>query len=157
MTMPQTTHNPGLAPVSHISKMLVLREKIISGKPEKRRDALIPIPSFRTLLMTPPAIRPQVLLNDIAFLAWVSQAEPGDQLEYHRGFLARDTFPTFEFMERLDKEQLRGLARQAMIACEQGLVHLVQKRLELDHFSYVAIARPKTAATQSALSQLVAA
>jgi hypothetical protein len=60
-------------------------------------------------------------------------------------------------MERLDKEQLRGLARQAMIACEQGLVHLVQKRLELDHFSYVAIARPKTAAMQSALSQLVAA
>jgi hypothetical protein len=153
MTMPQTTHNPGLAPVSYISKMLVLREKIISCKPEKRRDALIPIPSFRTLLMTPPAIRPQVLLNDIAFLAWVSQAEP----EYHRGFLARDTFPTFEFMERLDKEQLRGLARQAMIASEQGLVHLVQKRLELDHFSYVAIARPKTAATQSTLSQLVAA
>ena len=107
--------------------------------------------------MTPPVIRPQVLLNDTAFLAWVSQAAPGERLEYHRGFLARDTFSTFEFMERLDKEQLRALARQAMIAFEQGLVHLAQKRLELDHFSYVAIARTKTAATQSTLSQLVAA
>lgn len=106
--------------------------------------------------MAAPAIRPQVLLNDIAFLAWVSQAVPGERLEYHRGFLARDTFPSFEFMEAFDKEQLRALARQAFIASEKGLVHLVQKRLEIDHFSYIAITRPKIAEARAAVMQLVA-
>ena len=30
-------------------------------------------------------------LTDIEFCAWIGQAVPGDQLEYHRGFLGIDT------------------------------------------------------------------
>ena len=30
-------------------------------------------------------------VTEISFCAWLAQAEPGDRLEYHRGYLAVDT------------------------------------------------------------------
>lgn len=40
-----------------------------------------------------PILAPcELRMSDVGFLAWVQQAEPGDRLQYHRGFLALDTF-----------------------------------------------------------------
>jgi superfamily II DNA or RNA helicase len=83
-------------------------------------------------------------MSDVGFLAWVQQAEPGDRLQYHRGFLALDTFALFSGLSDKQRAELGKLAHRAFCAAEQGLVHLVQERIATDRFSYIAIARPNT-------------
>ena len=83
-------------------------------------------------------------ITDIEFCAWLGQAAPGDRLEYHRGLLVVDTADSIKSpLCAVDRERLRALANAAHRAFEADLVHLVQVRLGLDRFAYLAIARPK--------------
>jgi hypothetical protein len=99
----------------------------------------------------------KLCMRDIEFLAWVVQAEPGDRLEYHRGFLAVDLQSMSATPSEQDRKALGQLAQKARGAFELGLVHLVQERLAIDRFSYIAIARPrqKTTITTTMLSALL--
>ncbi len=99
-----------------------------------------------------PAIQPDNPINEIEFCAWVAQALPGERLEYHCGFLVLDTFPLFSRLDDKARQALRKLAGRVFWAAEQGFVHLVQKRLPTDRFSYIAIARPKPKSTTTAAS-----
>jgi hypothetical protein len=47
------------------------------------------------------------------------------------------------------------VAAAAFRAAEQGLVPLVQERLETDRFAYIAIARPRPKAATASLSALL--
>jgi hypothetical protein len=81
-------------------------------------------------------------LDETSFCAWVAQAEPGDALEYHRGFLCLDrggseTKPLSAYQTKLD-----AMAERALELSERGFVHLVQQRLGEASFRYLAIARP---------------
>jgi hypothetical protein len=83
------------------------------------------------------------------FIRWLLRAQPGDQLEYHRGHLVRDRWPTSNLADE-ERRQLGRLADAALQAADDGLVHLVQRRNGLFDFSYVAIkagivARPDVA------------
>jgi hypothetical protein len=78
-------------------------------------------------------------LREIELSAWLGQAAKGDALEYHRGFLALDLVPA-RFPDPA-KSELARVAGLALWAAERGLVHLVQRRLGPDNFSYVIIAR----------------
>ena len=72
------------------------------------------------------------------FNRWLLRAQPGQQLEYHRGMLNRDRSPA----SGMSDEQRRGVARiadAALQAAEDGLVHLVQRRNGPFDFSYVAV------------------
>ena len=100
-------------------------------------------------------IRPKGPLTEIQFCAWVAQAMPGDRLEYHRGFLVLDTFPAISHLPDAQRVELAKLGSRAFWAAEQGLVHLVQKRLETDRFAYIAVARPKPKAATASLSALL--
>jgi len=82
------------------------------------------------------------VLTEIEFCSWLSQAAPGDVLEYHRGFLAVDRMPFGNPMAPEAREELGRMSARAMLLAEQGLAHLVQRRLGPDRFSYLAIARP---------------
>lgn len=86
------------------------------------------------------ALQPRV--NEIDFCAWLSQAAPGEILEYHKGLLCLDRggFET----DRNNKlsQTLNQVANRAYDLAEKGFVHLVQRRLGPDTFSYMAIARP---------------
>ena len=86
-------------------------------------------------------------ITEIDLCGWLGQAAPGDVLEYHRGFLALDTFSRYGFADP-ERVELARMARRAWWAAERGLVHLVQRRHGIDDFSYLAVARvqPKTAA-----------
>ena len=84
-------------------------------------------------------------LTDIEFCSWVTQALPGDGLEYHRGFLALDR----------TRGDIDKLAARVLWAFEQGLVHLVQERVGPEDFAYIAVARRKPRRVPVA-SQLVA-
>lgn len=109
------------------------------------------------LMQHPPftTVRASRPLSEIAFCAWVAQADPGDRLEYHRGFLVLDTFALFSALDDGQRKDLSALAGRAFRAAEQGLVHLVQERVGPDQFAYIAIARPKPKAAAASLSELL--
>jgi len=93
-----------------------------------------------------------VPIDEIAFCAWVAQAEPGETLVYHRGFLAVDATGV---VSKLLSDQQRGLrlvAAAALRAAEQDLVHLVQARIGPDQFAYIAVARRKPLKASASLS-----
>ncbi len=97
----------------------------------------------------------ELRMSDVGFLAWVQQAEPGDRLQYHRGFLALDTFAQITGLSDKERAELGKLANSAFCAAEQGLVHLVQERIGIGQFAYVAIARPKPKSAAVSLSKLL--
>ena len=82
-------------------------------------------------------------VSEIEFCAWLAQAEPGEALTYHRGFLVVDTDPVISNLPCDQRMALRAVADAAFRAAVQGLVHLVQLRMATDCFAYIAIARPK--------------
>ena len=94
-------------------------------------------------------------LGEIEFCAWVAQAVPGDRVEYHRGFLVLDTFPTFSHLPDAQRTELAKLASRAFWAAEQGLVHIVQERIDTDRFAYIAVARSKPQGAAASLSDLL--
>lgn len=97
------------------------------------------------------------VLNDVELCAWISQAEPGQWLEYHRGFLVIDAMAGISTLAESARVQLAGLGRAAHRAFEAGLVHLVQVRLGPERFAYIAIARPKPKASAASLPALLLA
>ena len=91
-------------------------------------------------------------VSEIEFCAWLAQAEPGEALTYHRGFLVVDTDPVVSKLPCDERMALRAVADAAFRAAAQGLVHLVQLRLATDRFAYVAIARPKPTPPRAAFA-----
>lgn len=81
-------------------------------------------------------------ITEIEFCAWVSQAEPGEVIEYHRGFLCIDRCGADRFGTPIDAASLNQLASRALALAEAGFVHLIQQRIEAETFGYLAIARP---------------
>ncbi len=81
-------------------------------------------------------------ITEIEFCAWLGQAAPGDVLEYHRGFLVVDVAPFGGPMSSEARAELSRASARAYDLAERSFVHLVQRRLGPDHFSYLAIARP---------------
>lgn len=96
-------------------------------------------------------------LTDVELYAWIAQAEAAARIEYHRGFLGIDVTPGISTLPEPERRQLADLGRAALGAFENGLVHLVQVRVGLDQFSYVAVARPKPKSGTSSLSTLLLA
>ena len=90
-------------------------------------------------------------LDEVGLSAWIAQAEPGETLVYHRGFLAVDATSV---ISKLPAEQQRALrlVASALRAAEQGLVHLVQARIGPDQFAYIAIARARPRQAGPAIS-----
>jgi hypothetical protein len=82
-------------------------------------------------------------LDEAGLAAWVACAAPGEELVYHRGFLAVDVASVISKLPAERQQLLRRVAEAALRAERQGLVHLVQSRLGPSAFAYIAIARPK--------------
>jgi len=95
-------------------------------------------------------------MSDIELCGWLSQAEPGETIEYHRGFLGIDRTPLGQPMSIENRGDLICIAERAMRLAEQGLVHLVQRRLGADTFSYLAVARSRPAGAALSFSTLFA-
>jgi len=87
-----------------------------------------------------PATQPP-RVSEFALRAWIIRAEPGDALEYHRGFLAIDRTPLGAPMSVEERSALGRTGVLAMRLATEGGVHLVQRRLGPDSCSYLAVAR----------------
>lgn len=98
---------------------------------------------------------PILFANEVALTAWINQAAPGETIEYHRGFLGIDRTPLGQPMSPEDRGHLIRIAECAMRLTEQGLLHLVQRRLGADTFSYLAVARARPAGAALSSSTLI--
>lgn len=94
-------------------------------------------------------------LTEIELCAWLGQAAPGDVLEYHRGFLALDVAAVPLDPDTEARAELRRVAKRALWAFEQDLVHLVQRRHGPSDFAYLAIARQKPRHAAVSLAELL--
>jgi hypothetical protein len=79
-------------------------------------------------------------LTEIELCRWLGMARPGERIIYHRGFLAQDCSVT-STMPASEREELRRLARRAMLLAEAGMVDLVQRRHGPDDYEYIVAAR----------------
>ena len=86
---------------------------------------------------------PVTITSEEDLCAWVSQAEPGEAIEYHRGFLCIDRCGADRFGAPIDATSLNQIASRALALAEAGFVHLIQQRIEAETFSYLAVARPQ--------------
>ena len=89
----------------------------------------------------PSPLRPQI--GEPEMLAWFLAASPGDRIAYWRGHLAIELSVTASPLGDSERRHLRGVKVLALSMAETGLVHLVQQRLGLDDYLYLAIARPR--------------
>jgi DNA-directed RNA polymerase specialized sigma24 family protein len=94
-------------------------------------------------------------LSEIDLCGWLGQAEPGDMLDYYRGFLVVDAIPHGSRLPERDRAELGRIARRALWASERGLAHLIQRRHGPDDYSYIIVARPRS--PSQPLSDLLAA
>jgi hypothetical protein len=96
-------------------------------------NAAIPFPTVRE------TYSPRI--SEFELRAWAIHAQPGDVLEYHRGFLAIDRTPLGPPMSDEERSALARTGAVAMRLASEGGVHLVQRRLGPGSCSYLAIAR----------------
>ena len=92
-----------------------------------------------------PTASARACIGEIDFLGWLGQAQPGDMIAYHRGFLALDTIRDGSRYPENERAELARVASRAWWASEAGLVHLVQRRHGRHDYGYLAIARAKDA------------
>jgi hypothetical protein len=105
--------------------------------PEERRGADARPRSARTLV-------PE------QFCGWLAKAMPGDTTVYYHGHLGRDRCRSTSALSESDRLRLIALARQALLAAEDGRVHLLQRRHGEDEYSYIAIGTsPRRAGDQA--------
>ena len=88
-------------------------------------------------MMTHIVTRDEKPLTASVLFGWLAKAEPGDAVEYHRGFLARDIIGHASRLSEHDRVELARLARSVWWASEQNLIHLVQRRHGPNDYSYL--------------------
>ena len=93
------------------------------------------------LTRAPSPLRPQI--GEPEMLAWFLAASPGDRIAYWRGHLAIELSMTASPLGDSERRRLRGLKNLTLHMAEMDLLHLVQQRLGLDDYLYLAIARPR--------------
>ncbi len=106
------------------------------------------ITSFRTA---------EAPLTETMFCTWFGAAVPGDRIVYHRGFLAVDASPLTSIVPDAERRTLLRVAERALQLAEDGLVHLVQRRIGEGDFTYLAIARPRARSRAGTLASVLAA
>ena len=107
---------------------------------------------FITVGAEPTAVRDRVLR-----LWWRRPRLPATGWNTVGGFLVMDIFPVFSGLSDAVRAELSRLGSRAFWAAELGLVHLVQERVGLDQFAYIAVVRPKPKAAAVSLSELLLA
>ena len=124
----------------------------VRGRNRAKSCELVPAaPGFISIGM-----KNTLILDAVGFCSWIGQAAPGDILEYHRGFLALDTMPQGTRLAERERVELTQVARRALWAATQGLVHLVQRRHGADDYTYLIIARPRPKSRSGSLLAVLA-
>ncbi len=98
---------------------------------------------------------PRLLLTEAALCSWFGRAAPGDQITYHRGFLAPDVAADARGLSERERRELARVAARTRLLAAERLAHLVQRRHGPDDYTYVLIARPRPRTTGGALRRVL--
>jgi hypothetical protein len=79
--------------------------------------------------------------GDLDLFSWLHSATPGASIEYHRGFLAIDRARNLSQLDEARRKRCATIADEAFSAARHNLVHLLQRRVGPNIFSYLAVAR----------------
>lgn len=81
-------------------------------------------------------------VDEGGFAAWVKTSSPGQACLYHEGDLASDRLhEDGKSLQAIKAMKVHTLALVASKAAADGLVHLVQRRIEANHYEYIAVRR----------------
>jgi hypothetical protein len=100
-----------------------------------------PLLPTTTMSLAVPA-QPTVLTEN-ALCDRLAEAQAGDVITYHVGMLARDRAPQTQVLSPDRCRDLGAVADRALKLAEAGWVHLVQRRMGEERFTYLAIVRPR--------------
>lgn len=92
--------------------------------------------------------QPLLCVTEAEFSFWLATAERHSLLKYHDGFLAMDVANRAGPLSVVERRELVAVAGLARWASEQGIVHLLQRRLGPARFSYLAVMRKTGAQDQ---------
>jgi hypothetical protein len=91
-----------------------------------------------------------LVLNENELCDRFADASPGDTLVYHIGHLAADRDLATSTLPTAQRVDLDRLASRASRMHDEGLVHLVQRRVTPESVAYVAVIRPRRTARRRA-------
>ena len=74
-----------------------------------------------------------------SFHDWIVSASPGSVTTYYRGNMAEDRLVGFSKLRDDARHQLNHFAAFVLECCNNGLVHLLQRRLESGDAVYCAV------------------
>jgi hypothetical protein len=86
-------------------------------------------------------IRMSVSINEAEVRRWLREAQPGEAIDYFRGFLGRGANACGEMLAERERRELSRVAECLWWAAQHNRVHLVQRRHGAEDSTYVAIAR----------------
>jgi hypothetical protein len=85
--------------------------------------------------------RASMLVNEEGLRTWLGQANAGDVLEYHRGYLAMDRVAGSRLGEEARRE-LDRVANKLFALASSSHGHLLQRRHGDGDYSYLFVVRP---------------
>ena len=107
--------------------------------------------SAPTTAATASATSGHLPITEQHLVQWLAGATPGEQLIYHRGFLAIDTGVTSSQLPPSRRQMLLRVASRVRDMCTRGLVQTVQRRNGDGDFTYLVVARQRLAVARRRL------
>lgn len=90
------------------------------------------------------SLTPKDIMNDVDLCVWVADAKPGARIVYYTGHLSRDRLPHNDGYSEAVRRKIGELGNAAWMLGNENWVHLVQRRVSMGCWEYIAVRRANT-------------
>ena len=84
------------------------------------------------------------IMNDVDLCVWVADAKPGARIVYYTGHLSRDRLPHIDGYSEAVRRKIGELGNAAWMLGDENWVHLIQRRVSMGCWEYIAVRRADT-------------
>ena len=84
------------------------------------------------------------VMNDVDLCVWVADAKPGARIVYYSGHLSRDRLPHNDGYSEAVRRKIGELGNAAWMLGNEHWVHLIQRRVSMGCWEYIAVRRADT-------------
>ena len=84
------------------------------------------------------------VMNDVDLCVWVADAKPGARIIYYTGHLSRDRLPHNDGYSEAVRRKIGELGNAAWMLGNENWVHLIQRRVSMGCWEYIAVRRADT-------------
>lgn len=84
------------------------------------------------------------IMNDVDLCVWVADARPGSRIVYYTGHLSRDRLPHIDGYSEAVRRKIGELGNAAWMLGDENWVHLIQRRVSMGCWEYIAVRRADT-------------